>query len=282
VSSTELRCIAPPLPTDALDAGPVASVGVVARAVAVSVSINAADFVSATGAPGAGMVAYTRNVVCIHRPEGPGSGTGRGEERERGEDSGRRRPRVAIVTVPKAFRGAASASQDAALRSWTSLRPRVEILLASRDEGVADAAERFGAQHLSGVAVNELGTPLLNSVLAQAEVATAADVLVLVNADILLFDDLLAAIDRMSGVFGEFLMIGRRSNMNATLTSLAHDAAAAASFRRLRRLARAHAAQHSRWALDYFIMTRGILGAHVPAFAFGRPAYDNWIVRHVR
>ena len=56
-----------------------------------------------------------------------------------------------------------------------------------------------------------------------------------------------------------------------------------------------------RWALDYFAMPRGLLqpkpvavggglGAaghggsgpvEVPSFAFGRPGYDNWLVRHV-
>ena len=45
--------------------------------------------------------------------------------------------------------------------------------------GVKEAAAEFGAKHLPNVAVNTLGTPLLNSVLAEAEAATQAGVLVL-------------------------------------------------------------------------------------------------------
>jgi len=45
--------------------------------------------------------------------------------------------------------------------------------------GVEAAAAEFGAKQLPNVAVNTLGTPLLNSVLAEAEAATKAGVLVL-------------------------------------------------------------------------------------------------------
>jgi len=85
-------------------------------------------------------------------------------------------------------------------------------------------------------------------------------VFVLVNADILLFDDLLQVTHEAAAVWSDFLIVGRRSNMNASLTARAQRAASASDFRRLRFLARRHAPHHTRWALDYFAMTRGILG----------------------
>lgn len=187
---------------------------------------------------------------------------------------------MAIISVPKPFRGAAGAAQHAALRSWTHLRPKVEILLASSDEGVQEAAALHGATHLP-VLCNQLGTPLLNSVLSSAEAASSAQVLLLVNADIILFDDVLEVIEEALGHMSEFLVVGRRSNMNVDLTGLAQKATSSDLLRSLRLVAHRDAPLHSRWALDYFGMTRNVLrrfGA-VPAFAFGRPAYDNWLLQ---
>ena len=47
------------------------------------------------------------------------------------------------------------------------------------------------------------------------------------------------------------------------------------------RTRRAGGEEHSRWALDYFVFSRSFWGppAALPAFAIGRPAFDNWLVR---
>jgi hypothetical protein len=84
------------------------------------------------------------------------------------------------------YQGAAAEAQHTAIRSWQLLRPKVEILLASSDAGVKDAAALHGVRHLDKVSVNSLGTPLLSSILAEAEAASSAQVFVLVNADPLL------------------------------------------------------------------------------------------------
>jgi hypothetical protein len=47
------------------------------------------------------------------------------------------------------------------------------------------------------------------------------------------------------------------------------------------RARRAGGEEHSRWALDYFVFSRSLWGPPdaLPAFAIGRPAFDNWLVR---
>ena len=265
VSQDEVRCIAPVLPTDALDAGPAAAGGVVARSVAVFVSTNGADFTTHRDAR-AGMVAYTRDVLCVHQLARDRSKRGRAAAEDGGAGAGQGPPvKVAVVSVPKAFVGPEGASgagavgraQHAALKSWASLRPRVEILLASGDAGVAEAAAEHRALHLANVKVNDLGTPLLDSILREAVSATSADVLVLVNADILLFDDLLPVVQQAARAFDEFFIVGRRSNLNATLTAAAQQTTGAAARRRLRQLVHAVSPHNTRCALARLALRRG-------------------------
>ena len=86
---------------------------------------------------------------------------------------------VCVCVCAYVYQGAAGEAQHTALRSWRLLRPKVEILLASSDAGVMEAAALHGVRHLDKVSVNSLGTPLLSSILAEAEAASSAQVLLM-------------------------------------------------------------------------------------------------------
>ncbi len=314
VSATEVRCVAPPLPTAELEEGDPGPAGVAVRTVAVEVTANGADYTRAGR-----RLTYRRRLLCIPPPPppaAPGAAAAAAAPPP---------PPMLIVAVPRAFEGEAAGAQRAALRSWAALRPRPRILLVGRDAGVAAAAAAHGAEHAPGVRVGPEGTPLLDSVLEEAEARFAGGrpaggrrpggLIVLVNADIVLFDDLPLVARRAAAELGPVLVVGRRTSANATLAALAAAPAAGRrgaggrrERRRLRRLARGGggwAAEHSRWALDYFAFTPGLwlpgrpvgpaaggrtaaaAAAHpnasarvgVPPFAVGRPGLDNWLVR---
>jgi hypothetical protein len=55
---------------------------------------------------------------------------------------------ITLITCPKPFRGHSKIIQRNAIKSWTLLEPKPEILLMGDDEGTAEAAAEFGARHV--------------------------------------------------------------------------------------------------------------------------------------
>ena len=76
---------------------------------------------------------------------------------------------LTIFGIPKAFEGHFEVIQRNAIQSWTRLSPRCQILLFGDEKGTAEVAAELGVRHIPAVDRNEFGTPLLNSIFAQAE-----------------------------------------------------------------------------------------------------------------
>jgi hypothetical protein len=183
---------------------------------------------------------------------------------------------ISIFSVPKPFTGAQRVTQENSIRSWQRLCPGCEVILFGNDSGVGDAAARLGAKHVPDVAVSASGTPLLDSVFAKAYAMAAHTILMYVNADIILFPDLLAAL-KLIGM-KEYLVVGRRWDLqlDRVLDFTAPDWQG-----RLRSELAARAKLHGYSGIDYFIFPRS-LRFSLPAFAVGRPGWDNWLVWKAR
>lgn len=181
---------------------------------------------------------------------------------------------LTIFSIPKPFRGHAGVIQRNALGSWARLAPKVEILLLGGEEGVADAAREAGARAVPDVARSPGGIPLLHDAFARAERLASHPLVAYVNADIVLFDDVLEAASRAFAWRRESLLVGQRRNLDVT-APLAFDDPSWAE--RLRARARAEGGAGGPWAIDWFVYPRGHLGA-LPPFAVGRMVYDNWIL----
>jgi len=184
---------------------------------------------------------------------------------------------LTLFSIPKAFEGHIGLIQHNALGSWIRLQPRPRIVLFGDEAGVREASERYGTIHVSDVARNELGTPLLDGVFAEADRLGARGLLCYVNTDILVFQDLVAAIRRCDGLRRKFLLIGRRWDL---------DVPARLDFSedwqdRIRRRAREHGKLHGPEGLDWFAYRPGLFG-EIPAFAVGRTAWDNWLLYRAR
>jgi hypothetical protein len=76
---------------------------------------------------------------------------------------------LSIFAFPKPFRGHIATIQRNAISSWVRLRPQCEIFLFGDEEGTAEVAKEFGACHVSEMARNEYGTPLLSDVFEKGE-----------------------------------------------------------------------------------------------------------------
>lgn len=187
---------------------------------------------------------------------------------------------LTIFTCPKPFHGHINIIQRNALQSWLALGERVQVLLIGDEEGMAEVAQEFGVQHVRDVARNELGTPRLDSIFAKAREHASHDILCYVNADVMLMQDLLPAVERVQLAVDDFLIMGQRWDLDVG-EEIAFSPNWETEFReRIRKTGKLHPPAGS----DCFIYPKGLF-RRMPAFALGRSGWDNWMIfagRHWR
>jgi hypothetical protein len=181
---------------------------------------------------------------------------------------------LTLFTIPKAFVGHAGVIQDNAIASWSRLGMGCETILFGDDFGVAEAAARHGARYVCDVQRNQTGTPILSDVFTRAEALANNSTLCFVNADIILFRDLIAALNRLSG---NFLIVSSRFNCHITDPiafgpNWDHE---------LRARALRDARMYPAGGSDIFAFRAGLFDAILP-FAIGRGYWDNWLMRRAR
>ena len=180
---------------------------------------------------------------------------------------------ITIFTVPKAFEGHDGIIQTNAIESWLRLAGNHEIILFGDDPGVREAAQRFGLGHQPEIARNARGIPLIGEVLNHARQIARSEILCLVNADIILMDDLIDAINTAAKTYNRFLLVGRRKDIDVLEPiEFSNDWK-----RELRQKVEKEGKLISHFSSDFFVFQKGVL-QHVPPFIIGRPCWDNWVM----
>ena len=183
------------------------------------------------------------------------------------------KPLVTILTAPKPFKDPhISTIQRNALRSWQALGNDVGIVVLGDDEGIAENSRQLGVLHVPGVRCNDKGTPLISSMLELARNSVDSPFLAIVNADIILFDDFLQAIHRVSAMIDKFLLVGQRWDMPVT-----KELADKNDFEALRVQMSSSARLHPPAGSDYFVFPETCY-QNIPDFAIGRAGWDNWFI----
>jgi hypothetical protein len=182
---------------------------------------------------------------------------------------------LTIFTTAKPFKGHVAVIQRNALKSWTLLHPDVEIILFGDDQGSAEAAKDLGIRHEPDVGRNEFGTILVSSMFQKAQAVARYDVLCYVNSDIILLDDFPRALKQVKAAHSQFLMAGRRWDVDIA-EPIDFSAPNWQEGTRRRTLAANH--RRNAWWIDYFAFSRGLYGADAPPFAIGRTCWDNWLI----
>jgi hypothetical protein len=184
---------------------------------------------------------------------------------------------LTLFSLPRAFSGSTGLIQDNAIGSWVRLGAGCEVILFGDDAGVGEAARRHGARHEPQVTRTAQGTPILSDVFARAQAIASNPMLCFVNADIILFDEVLAATRRVAAVHQRFLIVSSRFNhwIEEPLVF------AAGWDRELRALARGIGDMYPAAGSDIFIFPRGLFDT-IPPFAIGRSFWDNWLMYHAR
>lgn len=181
---------------------------------------------------------------------------------------------ITIFTLPKPFEGHINIIQRNAIKSWQKLG--CEIILMGDDNGVKETAEEFGLQYIGNIRKNQFGTPLLSSAFETAQRTAKNNILVYINADMILFSDFIPTIQRINQPL--FLMNGRRWDL---------DIKEEINFnnpnweKELRQRVEREGQLHGYSGIDYFIFPRE-LPHNLPDFAVGRAGWDNWLIYHIR
>jgi hypothetical protein len=186
---------------------------------------------------------------------------------------------ITFFATPKPFTGHIAVIQRNAITSWTLVRPRPEIVLVGDEQGTAEIATELGLCHIPAVQRNEYGTPLLNDIFAKAEAQATHDLLCYINADIVLLDDFMKAIELVAAWGRHFLMVGRRTGVH--IQSLLNFASADWESG-ARELALRDGELETPQSIDYFAFARGLYRDGIPPFALGRFHWDNWLVWKAR
>jgi hypothetical protein len=200
---------------------------------------------------------------------------------------------LSIFATAKPFLGHIGIIQRNAIQSWTRLHPDVEVILFGNDEGaaalVSDLSRDFSIRHEPHVECNELGTKRLDYLFARAQSIARHDLLCYINCDIILTSDFCRALQRVHAAHKEFLMVGRRTDLDITaplnfqtrdsepqqrLSALSQPARWE---KELRTLAQRSGRKRTAEWIDYFAFTRGLYTPDMPPFVL-RVHWDNWLV----
>lgn len=183
---------------------------------------------------------------------------------------------ITLFTLPKPFKGHNGLIQRNAIRSWTRLHPDIDILIFGNEEGTAELAAELGLRHFPEVELNPYGTPKMNSYFGKAEEEARHPLMCYVNADIVLFPDLLEAVSRVD--LDRFLLAGRRTDYDLE-TEIDYSQPDWAE--KLRADVLENGKLHGFSGIDYFVYPKGMFGEIAP-FTLGRWYWDNWLVYRAR
>ena len=186
---------------------------------------------------------------------------------------------LTIFSTPKPFAGHINVIQRNAIRSWQRLHPDVEIILVGDDPGTAEVCRELGLRHIPEVQRNRYGTKYLASIYDQAQQAARHPISCHANCDIVLMSDFRAALESLSRERENFLMAGRRWDVDVREPLNFADPQWDA---RLRTFAREANRQRPRQWIDYFVFRKGLFTGKIPPFVIGRPGWDNWLLWYAK
>jgi len=184
---------------------------------------------------------------------------------------------LTLFSSPKSFSDPhINIIQRNAIESWTKLDD-VEVILLGDEEGEAEAARDLGVLHIPNVGVNEKGTPLISSMLDLARKHGDSLLLGIVNADILVMNDIVEASQICERSVEKFVLLGQRWDLDIIEPLGFADGWQS----RLRERAMREGELHPPKGSDYFIFPRSCY-TDIPNFAIGRAGWDNWFIYKAR
>lgn len=187
-------------------------------------------------------------------------------------------PFITLFTAPKPFTNPHIAMiQRNAIQSWQHLGEDVNVIMIGQEPGTTEFASENGVQHLPGVALNHLGTPLVSSLFELAHQNSSSLLLAYVNTDILLTPEFVSVARQVYNQAEKFIIVGQRWDLDVKQAldfSPGWEVRLLADLKNRGRL-------HPPGGSDYFIFPHDCFTT-VPRFAIGRAGWDNWMFYYAR
>jgi hypothetical protein len=186
---------------------------------------------------------------------------------------------LTLFTTCKPFVGPAAVHQRNALRSWTLMDPRPEVIVFGDEEGAKEMATKLDLLHVEYVKRDEYGLPFLDFIFERVQVTASNDLLMWANADVVMVDGVAEAARACDEAFpGGFLGVCRRWDVE-----LDHPLDFEDDWRgELRKAVGDSGELYTPCSSDVFLFKRPLSWA-VPPFVAGRPKWDNatlWLAVH--
>ena len=185
---------------------------------------------------------------------------------------------ITIFTTTKNFTDEFLIIQKNALLSWRSLSSEIQILIIGNSYGSKEIAEEINAEYFPSVKCSNNGAPIISDLFKIARKNARFDVLMYVNADIILPLNLIPVINKVSKIFKKFLLVGQRWDL---------DLKKNINFKNVDKLNHfwetisINSKQAGPSAIDYFIFKKTQF-FDVPNLIIGRWGWDNWFLWKAR
>ncbi|PXF46945.1 hypothetical protein BWQ96_03283 [Gracilariopsis chorda] len=192
-------------------------------------------------------------------------------------------PSLHFYTSPKPFVGTDERLQIRAIQSWLQLTPRPRITLLGDGPGYERVCAKFRLNHVKDVDQNFLQVPLLNSMFNIINSSTS-DIVVFINADILLFDDFTYAMRKIQTQLAHG-SVAVAARWDVSSTSYRPNSLSMRESRQFAvRQARDTGVLHTYGGIDLWAWHTAygpLLRHRIPPFVFGRGRYDNWLTHQL-
>jgi len=182
-----------------------------------------------------------------------------------------------VFSAPKPFVGDDKDNNIRAIRSWLALKPKPRVTLLGFETGYDEVAKEFGLNIERRVDKNFLGVPLFNSMVHRAN-SSKSLVTVIINGDILLFDDFIQTLQKVVSNFRDFLIVGARYDIDELPTGVTESDPD--YVKKVREHVLTTGTLHTYGGMDVWAWnTDGprLFDPVMPHFVFGRGKYDNWL-----
>lgn len=185
---------------------------------------------------------------------------------------------ITIFFSPKPFIDSEiSIAQRNAIASWKALGNGIDIILFGNEQGTKEVSEEFSIKYVPDVPCSKEGFPKVKEMFAYAENISSYDLLMYINSDIILLNDFVETVSRISKEMQgkRFLMLGQRHDL---------DLYRAIDFEendwqeKLIKLTSNEGKLRGPGAIDYFLFRKGMWPVDMPSFVIGRVQFDNWLI----
>ena len=185
---------------------------------------------------------------------------------------------ITIFSTAKDFIGDDKIRQENALSSWRSISNEIEIIIFDKSQGTEEVSKKINAVYVPDIELSSYGTPILSDLFEKANKIAKFSTLCYINADIILPDNFLSAVQIAQKSFRKFLMVGYRWDMeNNTVVNFFDTKEKKVFWENAIRYSKKQSCSF----IDYFIFKKNQLG-NIPNFTMGFPGYDNWMIWNAR